>query len=319
MSDMTRETTGTGLGRSRIAAAICTYNRPGPLATLLESLLVNAKRLAERAAVGVVIVDDSIDGNARVVVERFAHRFELGLEYRVSGRQNIAIARNLALDTAIGLADWIAITDDDCEPAPDWLEALLELQGRTGADAICGTLQRRVPPGAPRWLTDEPFLDLGQWEGVEDGGELDSAATHNSMLSGRWLREHPHIRFDPELGITGGEDPVFYRTAHAAGLRIRYSRRAVVYENEPPSRATLGYQLRLFFWHGNSAYITCVRRGDRPLRMFRHGGRRALGALQRPVVRLARGEPPQLRYCLASALWGIGAMVGFLGVRVPHK
>ncbi len=148
---------------------------------------------------------------------------------------------------------------------------------------------------------------------------MNSAATHNSMLSSRWLREHPYIRFDPQLGVTGGEDPVFYRTAHAAGLRIHYSQRAVVYENEPSSRATLAYQLRLYLWHGNSAYITCVRRGDHPFRMFLHGGKSVLRALVRPAARLARGEPLQLRYCMASVLWGVGAMVGFLGVRVPHK
>jgi len=302
-----------------VAVSICTYNRHEPLARLLESLVVNAKRLAGRASVGVVVVDDSADGNARHVVERFADRFELGLSYRISGRQNIALARNMALETAIDLGDWIAMTDDDCEAAPDWLEALLDLQQRTGADAVSGVLKRRVPPGSPRWLTEEPFLDLGLWEGVEDGAEVDSAATHNSMLSSRWLREHPAIRFDPDLGVTGGEDPVFYRTAHAAGLRIHYSRGAVVYENESPSRATLSYQLRTFFWHGNSAYIACVRRGDPPFRMFGYGGKRVLSALQRPLVRLARGEPPHLRYCIASVLWGVGVMVGMLGVQVPHK
>jgi glycosyltransferase involved in cell wall biosynthesis len=306
-------------GRPRIALAVCTYNRAEPLATLLEAVTSNAARLAGRARVGVVVVDDSADGNARPVAERFADRFELGLVYRVSGRQNIALARNLALETALGLADWIAMTDDDCQPEPDWLATLLDLQQRTSADAICGRLSRRVPPGSPRWLTEEPFLELGHWEGVEDGAEIDSAATHNSMLSGRWLKEHPHIRFDPALGVTGGEDPVFYRAAHAAGLRIRYSRRAVVHENEPASRATLGYQLRLYFWHGNSAYITCVRRGAHPLRMFRHGAGRVLSALGRPVARLARGEPPQLRYGLASVLWGLGAMSGLLGVRVAHR
>ena len=110
-----------------VAVSICTYNRHEPLARLLESLVVNAKRLAGRASVGVVVVDDSADGNARHVVERFADRFELGLSYRISGRQNIALARNMALETAIDLGDWIAMTDDDCEAAPDWLEALLDL------------------------------------------------------------------------------------------------------------------------------------------------------------------------------------------------
>jgi hypothetical protein len=225
----------------------------------------------------------------------------------------------MALEAAMGLGDWVAMTDDDCEACPEWLESMLEVQQRTGADAVHGPLRRRVPPGSPRWLSEEPFLDLGNWEGLEDAQEMNSAATHNSMLSARWLREHPEIRFDPALGVTSGEDPVFFRTAHAAGLRIHHSSRALVFENEPPARVTLGYQLRLFFWHGNSSYITCARRGDRPIRIFAHGGKRVLGALKRPVVRLARGEPPQLRYSLASALWGLGAMSGFVGLRVAHK
>jgi glycosyltransferase involved in cell wall biosynthesis len=275
--------------------------------------------LAGRAAVGVVVVDDSTDGNARQVANRFADLFELGVAYRVSGRQNIALARNMALECAMGMGDWIAMTDDDCEPATDWLEALLDVQEKTGADAVTGILKRRVPIGSPRWLTEEPFLALGQWEGVEEGAEVTSAATHNSMLSGRWLRAHPEIRFDPRLGLTGGEDPVFYRTAHAAGLRIRYSRRAVVHENEPPSRATLSYQLRTFFWYGNTSYVTCVRNGVHPARMLLHGGKGLATALLRPIGRMARREPPQLRYGLASVLQGIGTMIGPLGVRVRHK
>jgi glycosyltransferase involved in cell wall biosynthesis len=309
----------TTAGRPRIVVAVCTYERHGPLAVLLEALAANAGRLGGRAAVGVVVVDDSKDGNARGVAARFADRFELGLAYRVSGRQNIALARNLALQTATGIGDWIAMTDDDCEPAEDWLEVLLDVQARTGADAVSGILRRRVPAGSPRWLTEEPFLELGLWEGVEDEAEVTSAATHNSLLSARWLELHPDVRFDPALGVTGGEDPVFYRAAHAAGLRIRYSRRAVVYENEPPARATLRYQLRTFFWFGNSSYVTCVRGGVHPARMFLQGGKGLAGAVLRPLGRLARREPPQLRYALASALKGVGTIAGPLGLRVHHR
>lgn len=308
-----------GAGRLTVAVAVCTYNRHEPLAVLLEALVANARHLGPRVSVGVVVVDDSADGNARHVVERFADRFELGVAYRISGRQNIALARNMGLETAIGIADWIAMTDDDCEPAPDWLEALLEIQRRTGADAVSGLLKRRVPPGSPRWLTEEPFLDVGLFEDVKDGADVPGAATHNSMISGRWLKEHPEVRFDPGFGVTGGEDPVFYRTAHGAGLRIHYALRAVVFENEPPSRATLGYQLRMFFWFGNNSYITNVRRGVHAHRLFLHGGKVLLSALLRPFLLLARGKLPQLRYSTASALRGVGVMIGVLGVRVRHK
>ncbi len=130
--------------RDSVAVAVCTYNRHEPLRALLEAVAVNADRLGARAAVGVVVVDDSQDANARPVAEAFQGRFELGLEYRHSGRQNISLARNLALETALPLAQWTAMTDDDCLPVPGWLERLLAMQRATGADAVIGPMLRRV-------------------------------------------------------------------------------------------------------------------------------------------------------------------------------
>ena len=120
------------LVRPTIAVAVCTYNRNEALTTLLEALITCASHLGERGAVGVVVVDDSADAKARRVVEQFEGRFELGIVYRISGRQNISLARNLAIEAAGELADWTAMTDDDCEPVPEWLVALLETQRTTG-------------------------------------------------------------------------------------------------------------------------------------------------------------------------------------------
>jgi succinoglycan biosynthesis protein ExoM len=305
-------------GRPTIAVAVCTYNRNEALATLLEALLTSVTHLAGRAAVGVVIVDDSTDGRARAVAEQYTGRFELGTIYRISGRQNISLARNMAIETAMEMADWTVMIDDDCEPVKEWLEALLEVQRQTGADGITGPMIRRVSSGAPRWLTDEPFLELGL-ERPADGAELTSGSTFNSMMRSEWLKRHPEIRFQPALGVIGGEDMVFYRAARAAGLRIHHSQRACVYENEPPSRANLAYQLRLFLWHGNSSYVACVRSGVPPRRMLLHGASSLVRALLRPIVRVSRGQRPQLRYCLASVLHAVGNIIGPLGIRVDHR
>lgn len=309
----------SALNRLTVAVAVCTYNRNRELANLLEALIANAKLLDKIAAVGVVVVDDSADGGAREIVESFRYRFALGVEYRVSGQRNISIARNMAIDAASEIADWIAMTDDDCEPSVGWLKSLLEIQEKTEADAITGLMVRRAPPGAPRWITDEPFLNIGvEFFPAEDGAVVATAATHNSMVSSRWLKEHPTIRFQPALGVIGGEDMVFYRTACAAGMRICYSHQAIVYENEPPSRMTLRYQLRSFFWHGNSSYVTNVKSGISSGRMFVHGLNLLRQAFMRPILRFIRGKPPQLRYCLASVLKSIGMMIGLFGIRIRH-
>ena len=245
-------------------------------------------------------------------------RFELGVEYRISGKQNISIARNLAIETAMVTAAWTAMTDDDCEPPPQWLEALLDLQQRTGADAVTGRMVRRVPDGSPRWITDQPFLELGVEEPA-DGAEMAAAATFNTLLSSRWLKEHPQVRFEPAMGVIGGEDMVFFRAARAAGLKIRFSKEAFVYENEPPERATFGYQLYVHFWHGNSAALACIESGMKRSRMFVHGSASLARAIVRPAARLARGQKPQLRFGLAQMLHATGKLLGTAGVRVDHR
>ena len=305
-------------GRATIAVAVCTYRRNEALAVMLRALMACAERIRDRAAVGVAIVDDTAEGLARPVADEFAKCFELGLAYRISGKQNISVARNLAVETAMGMGDWIAMTDDDCEPPPQWLEALLEIQEQTGADAVTGRMVRRVPEGSPRWIVEQPFLELGVEE-LPDGGEPPSAATFNTMISSKWLSAHPVIRFEPAMGVIGGEDMVFFRAARAAGLKIRFSAEGFVYENEPPERATFGYQLYVYLWHGNSAALACIESGMKRSRMLVHGAASLARAAARPAMRLLRGQKPQLRYGLAQMLHASGKLLGTAGVRIEHR
>ena len=302
----------------RIAVAVCTFKRNDLLTRLLTSLEAAARQVAGQAVVGIALVDDSPDGQARPVAEAFADRFDLGLSYVISGKQNISLARNFALETAIEMADWTAMTDDDCEVPAHWLEAMLAAQQSTGAQAVTGRMLRRVPEDSPRWIVDEPFLELGVEEWL-DGAELTSAATFNTMISNDWLRRQPDIRFDPHFGVIGGEDMVFFRAAHAAGLTIRYAKQGYVYENEPADRATLAYQLYAYFWHGNSAALSSMQSGVSRGRMAVHAGASLTRACWRPIRRLASGQTPQLRFTLAQILHATGKGLGTFGLRVEHR
>lgn len=304
--------------RVSIAIAVCTYKRNEDLAVLLRALAACAERIGDRAAIGVAITDDTAAGEARSVAESAAGWFELGLQYRISGKQNISLARNMAIETAMGMADWVAMIDDDCEPPVQWLEALFDAQQKSGVPAVTGRMVRRVPPGSSRWLTDEPFLELGVHD-PPDGSAMDIAATFNSMISAEWLRRHPHIRFDPAFGVIGGEDMVFYRAARAEGLEIRFAANGFVYENEPAARATLAYQLYVHFWHGNSACLSLRERGAPRWRMLVHAGASLARAIGRPVGRIVRGKTPQLRFALAMILHALGKLAGVFDVRIAHR
>ncbi len=304
--------------RASVIVAVCTYNRNEPLRVLLAALLVTAADARDLVDLGVVVVDDNADGRARQVADDFDGRFALGVHYRVSGRQNISLARNIAIETAASLGEWIAMTDDDCEPVPTWLREHLTVQARAGADAVTGPMRARVPVGSPRWIADQPFFD-DQLLQFRDGAAADTAATNNSLLRSSFVREHPEIRFRPELGVLGGEDMVFYRSAHRAGLSIVFSESAMVWANEPASRATLKHQLSYRFWLGNTEYVTNRTLGDAsPTRLLLRGTNGLRRALARSFVRLARRQRPQWRYSLACALRALGLMLGPLGVRLRH-
>jgi succinoglycan biosynthesis protein ExoM len=301
-----------------VAVYVCTYQRNEALCSMLDALGVASDHAAPDVAVAAVVVDDNPDGRAREVIDKFDGRFPLGIHYCHSGKRNISIARNLGLETAAGIADWVAMTDDDCVPSPQWLAAFVEAQRRTGADALTGPLLLRFPEGSPSWLETEPFAE-GENGLLEDGIRMDVAQTHNSMISAAWLKNHPDIRFEPALGTLGGEDMVFYKRNVAAGMHIHYARDAVVYEVVERERATLRYQLRHQYWLGNSEYVTNTESGHAGrLRMVLRGGRRLAGALPRPLARLARRQPPQWRWSLAVVLRALGMIVGAAGVRVDH-
>jgi len=303
---------------TRIAVYVCTYKRNEPLARVLGTLQVAAIAVSERAEVGVVVVDDNPDGRAKAVVDGFAHSFPLGLHYRHAGSQNISSARNTGLEAASELGDWVAMTDDDIMVPEDWFIQHLDLQVRTDADATTGPLLLQFPADAPSWIHDEPFDRFGLLDFDEDEN-VPICATGNSMLRASFLTDHPDIRFDPDLGVLGGEDMVFYRAAVGRGLRCYFSTKTAVFEVEPHERSTLRYQLGRAMWMGNTQYLTNHRSGDATAaRLFVRGGRQVARALIRPITRLTARQPPQLRFTAAMASEGIGMMAGVFGVELDH-
>jgi succinoglycan biosynthesis protein ExoM len=301
----------------KIIVAICTYKRNEPLRTLLSALIKVATTSRERAELGLVVVDDNPDQRARTVVEDFEGLFSLGIRYRTSGKGNISIARNIAINSAKEVADWVAMVDDDCEPEPTWLCAYLDVLEATGADCATGPMNLRVPANSPRWLLEQPFFDDVRFD-FENAASLSLAATNNSIIRASFLRDHPEIRFEPEFGKLGGEDMVFYRSAYDAGLKIRFAKTACVWGNEPANRATFKHQVIYRFWLGNSMFVTNNYFGDSKFRLFLRGGKIFASALVRPISRLVRLRSPQWRYCVASCASGIGLITGAFGFRKQH-
>ena len=310
------------IGVASVAIYVCTHERNGPLRRTLDSLVVAAQQVQPQTEVAVVVVDDNPDGRAAAVVESFDAKCRLarGLHYRHSGSQNISTARNLGLDAGIGLADWVAMVDDDQVVAQEWLSALIEVQMATGADAVTGQVELRYPAGSPSWLTDQPFSDILEAEPAPDCAVVSVCSTGNSMLRTSFLVDNPEIRFRPDLGTFGGEDMVFYREAISAGLDARFAVKAMAWGEQPPHRSTYKHQLRTSYWLGNTEFLTNYESGDAGrFRLFLRGSRRIANAVVQPLMKLRQGEPPHWRFTSAAIARAVGMLVGVIGIKVTHK
>lgn len=303
--------------RVRVIVAVCTYHRNEPLRTLLAACERLAQGLMSSASIGVVVVDDSQEEEARTVAEQFEQSFELGLCYLSAKSGNISVARNMAIEAAAERGDWIAMTDDDCEPSDVWLAALLDTQRSTGCDIATGLMLRRAGTSAPAWLLDQGFLALGEFP-FKDGQEMAVAFTNNCLISSKWIRDDKELRFDPALGKIGGEDMVFFKLARAKGMKICFSHAAIVYENQPADRLTFQYQLRRYFWHGNSSYVTQSRTGLSYGRLLVHASMSLLRGASYSPARLMKGKPPHFRLGLALVAEGAGKMAGAFGAKIKH-
>ena len=111
------------LRKHHICVCVCTYQRPELLRRSLSKLEVQeTEGLFDYS---IVIVDNDRAASARQIVESLARQSQISISYYLEPEQNIALARNRAVDNAQG--DFIAFIDDDEFPPNDWLLKLTRL------------------------------------------------------------------------------------------------------------------------------------------------------------------------------------------------
>src|SRR5271157_2736074 len=102
---------------NHISVCICTYKRPWMLAHLLNKL---PDQITENAfTISVVVVDNDHAQSAKDTVEHCRDKILIEIDYFNEPEQNIALARNKAIENAKG--NFISFIDDDEFPDDRWL------------------------------------------------------------------------------------------------------------------------------------------------------------------------------------------------------
>jgi GT2 family glycosyltransferase len=191
----------------------------------------------------VVLVDD---GGREPLEEALAPFREL-LQIRLlhQKHQSCAAARQFGIDHASG--EYLAFTDDDCRPAPDWLSTLAAVLKAHPGYAVGGSTVN----GA----VDNPFAEATQTvvrtltESRRDSkGCVPYSPTCNAAFPAVALRSVGGL--DPTWAIAGGEDRDLCARWANAGRRLIYAPEARVFHFH---RLTLAQFVKQHFHYGRGA------------------------------------------------------------------
>ena len=265
-----------------ISVVIPTRDRPELLRHCLDRLAPGIQTV-DTVRYEVVVSDDGEPGSAASALER-THPW---VRVVAGPRRGPAANRNAGAAAARG--DWIAFTDDDTEPSPQWLQAFVTAIGTDRLDVYEG-----------RTTCDGGFRSPMYHAPVnETGGKLWSCnfvvrASVFAAVGG----------FDEAFVFPHMEDQDLRLRLAAAERRTRFVRDALV--NHPPRRQAGGRRLgayreaevRFLYKHG----------APRPVR------RRLLAKIARYRLGVIRDTPKSLDSL--RALWSLCVEIGYVLVHV---
>lgn len=222
--------------QSHVCICICTYRRLSLLRRLLDALRDQETRGV--FTYSIVVVDNDKLRSAEGVVSGFTDASGITIKYCVEPHQNIALARNMAIENARG--DFIAFIDDDEFPTNSWLLTLFEALERFGVDGALGPVKPHFDSDPPKWVVEGRFYNRPSYPTgyVIDGSK---GRTGNVLLK-RHVFEASEPPFHPEF-LTG-EDQDFFRRMIEKGHVFIWCHEAVAYEVIPPVRWSRKFMLR---------------------------------------------------------------------------
>ncbi len=231
---------------NRIDICVCTFRRPQLVETLQSLADQNAPHGYD---VQILVVDNDDQPSAAHIVRAKQAKSRFHMRYVHCPAGNISIARNGALDHSD--ARLLAFIDDDETVDPDWLRNMVDVLENEGSDVVLGPVQAIYDEQAPAWMKS---LDIHSTEPSFVKGVIETGYSCNVLLD-RDSKAVQGLRFDLNLGQSGGEDTVFFTQIFRRGGRLDYAQNALVFEVVPSARQSfmwlLKRRMRMGHTHGH--------------------------------------------------------------------
>lgn len=212
-------------GEQHVAAvtvAISTLSRPDALRVCLNTLLAGDVLPAE-----IIVVDQSTDNKTQELVEQ-CNAAPVSLVYIHHDGRGLGAAQNIGIRNAT--QPIVAVTDDDCEPASDWIATIALSFASSSIDALTG---RVLPASAetPGTYAVSSRTSTKRLEFQRNAMPWDIGSGNNFAVKREWLNRigGNDERLGPGSPGQGAVDmDLFYRLLRK-GARIQYEPDLVVY------------------------------------------------------------------------------------------
>jgi succinoglycan biosynthesis protein ExoM len=285
-----------------VVIAIPTFRRPKMLARLLEAVA----RLETGAMVSVLVADN--DAQARQGLElcqAMTASYRWPLRAVIAQQRGIAQVRNTLVAEALKdvSVDFVCMIDDDEWPAANWIEELLRVQRRTGADALQGSILFAAESGGSHSTPDIRGV-TGPVAMLQGAGNL--------MLCARRLRAMTAPWFDPAFALTGGEDAEFFMRLKSEGARFAWADAARAYGDVPGTRETLRWTLRRAYSNGNTDMLVRLKYRTGPAMLPAECGKILFSLLLYAPLALILAASPNRRALPLEKLFRAAGKLGAL-------
>jgi len=222
-----------------ISVCICTYKRPQMLSHLLSKL---QDQVTENLfTYSAVVVDNDVNLSAKDIVTSWQEKSMIRIDYFCEPQQNIALARNKAVKNAKG--NFIAFIDDDEFPENNWLINLLKTQEKYNAAGVLGPVKPHFQVDPPQWIIKSKICERPAYPTGTVFKNSNKTRTGN-VLFRRELFADQEKSFNPEFGLTGGEDVNFFSRMIEKGSIFVWCDEACVYEVVSPDRFEKKFEIK---------------------------------------------------------------------------
>jgi glycosyltransferase involved in cell wall biosynthesis len=206
--------------KTTISVIVPVYNAVSTLERCLEALADQTHVPTE-----IIIADNGSTDASAAMVRRWMQESALPLRLVEVARRGAAAARNDAAREAAG--EWLAFTDSDCVPDPDWLATGMELLAGSdkGIVALAGPAWGALEGDAAARMLGLTSLSVGLDEHIRS--DAGPTGTQGFAAANLWVRRQTFIDvkgFDETLAVSG-EDFDLCARIYATGARLLYSPR----------------------------------------------------------------------------------------------